>query len=496
MNKDLDLIYGYQKEATILGHLGAFLCWDQMTYMPVKGVKARSEQMVLISHLLHKKTISDDLFNALKRLRKKKLSKKDALIVKKLYKDILKARKLPEEFVKELSRTTSLAYQAWDEARAKKNFKIFQPYLEKIVELKQKECKYINEKGHPYNSLLDSFEEGMTVEKLKPIFSNLKKDLMELINKIKKTEVYKKQKKVLLKNNLPVDKQRKLCEDVISRMGLRKEFSRLDVSTHPFTERIGVEDVRITTNFRENPLFSFESTIHEAGHALYELNLPKKDAYNILGQAPSLGIHESQSRLWENMIGKGKSFWKFYYPKFKKEFGLKGSFDQLYREVNMVKPSFIRVEADEVTYCLHVILRFEIEMGLIDGSIKVKDLPRVWNRKMKEFLGIVPKDDKEGVLQDMHWSMGAIGYFSTYAIGSMYYAQLYKQLLKENKNIEKKISKGEYSDVVKWLKKKVHSLGSYYLADDIIKKVCKQGLNPDVYVSYLNEKYSEIYRFK
>ncbi len=493
MTKDLKLVYDYQKEITILFGIYSLLGWDQLTYMPANGVYARAEQSSLMSSSMHKKSTSDELYNTLKKLQKEKLSQKDTLLVKKLYKEVCRARKLPEKFVIELSKTTALAYQAWDKARAEKKFEIFRPHLEKIVKLKQRECKYINEKGHPYNSLLDTFEEGMTVEKLNPVFLNLKNDIVDLLHRIQESKVYRKQKKVLLSNKFPIEKQRYFCEDIIRRIGLNNEFSRLDLSTHPFTETIGLNDVRITTNFRENPLFSFESSIHEAGHALYELQLPEEDHYTILGEAPSLGIHESQSRFWENMIGKSKPFWYFYFPKFKKEFNLNGKFDQFYKEINFVEPSLVRVESDEVTYPLHIILRYEIEIGLIDGSIKVKNLPKIWNTKMRELLGVVPKNDKDGCLQDVHWSNGAIGYFPTYALGTIYAVQLYNNLKEEKPKIEDKISKGDYSEIKLWLKEKVHSIGNKMQAEEIIRKVCKEGLNEKNYINYLNKKYSEIY---
>jgi len=493
MNKNLVLINNYQKEMTLLNQSIALLEWDQLTYMPPNGVGSRAEQISLLSNLIHKKMISNELFTSLNALKKQKLSSKDSLMVKRLYKEVSKSRRLPEEYIKDLSKTTSLAYNAWDKARKEKKFKKFQTYLEKIVKLKKQECKYINEPGHEYNGLLDQYEEGMTVERLKPVFSKLKKDLIDLLNKIKESSNYKKQKKGMLKQHFSIEKQRNICEEVIKRMGLSKLVSRLDLTTHPFSEKIGIDDVRMATNFRESPLFSFESTMHEAGHALYEFNLPKEDAYNILGTAPSLGIHESQSRFWENMIGKQKSFWQFYFPIFKKEFNLKGDFNQWFKEVNYVKPGLVRIESDELTYCLHIILRFELELGLIEGSIKVSDLPKLWNKKMKELLGIVPRNDKEGVLQDVHWSGGSFGYFPTYAIGTIYSSQLYKQLLKEKFLVEEKIRKGNFREIILWLDKNIYKVGNKLTAEEIIKKACKEGLNPKVFTDYLTKKYSEIY---
>ena len=283
-----------------------------------------------------------------------------------------------------------------------------------------------------------------------------------------------------------------LTKDVTKKMGLEETNFRIDLSEHPFTTKIGFNDVRITTNIRDKPLFAFESTIHEAGHALYELGCPEKHKFDVLGEAPSLGIHESQSRFWENMIGKSKPFWKYYFKLFDKKFKL-GNFEEWYFELNQINPSPIRIESDELHYCLHVILRFELELSLIDGSIEVKDLPKLWNKKMKEYIGIMPKNDVEGVLQDVHWSGGNIGYFPTYAIGTIYASQLYKRLKSKNKNLEKDISKGDFTKITKWLKVNIHQHGRKFLAEEIIKKATGEGLNIETYLDYLTKKYTSLY---
>ena len=498
VKEDLGLINKHQKEIILLNQANSLLGWDEQTYMPKKGINSKSEQSAYLSEIAHEKLIFDKLFSVLKRVKRAKLKTKDKIMIDKFFKEVLKARKLPKEFVKELSKTTTLASSAWREAREKKKFGIFRPHLEKIIKLKRKQARYIGLRGHPYNSLLDSFEEGMTAEKLKPVFEKLKRELIELLRKIESSYQYKKQKKKFTLKNFPKEIQMEFVKDVSKRIGLENERTRIDLSEHPFTTKIGVGDVRITTNFRKDPLFSFGSSIHEAGHALYELGMPEKDAYNILCDAPSYGLHESQSRFWENMIGKNKAFWKFYFPKFNKKFNLKlgkNGFDDWYKEINYVFPGKIRIESDEVHYCLHVILRFEIELGLIEGSIKVKDLPKIWNAKMKEMLGAVPKNDVEGVLQDVHWSGGAIGYFPTYALGTIYATQIFNKLKKIYLKIEKDMERGEFSKIRNWLKNNIHKHGSKYLAEDIIERACGEGLNPDVYVKYLNKKYGEIYGF-
>ena len=493
VSEDLEFVNNYQKEIILLSQANALLDWDREVYMPKLGINSRAEQSALLSEIIHKRMIEDRLFSVLRKLKSKGLKGKNRIMVNKLYKDVSNARKIPKEFVSAIAKAVTLGNAAWLEARRRNDFFVFKDRLEKIVSLKQEYAKYIGLKGHLYNSLLDYYEEGMTVETLKPLFFRLKEELVKLLKKIESMEKYKKQKR-LLSGEFSKEKQIEFVNDVIKRIGLAKEKSRIDFSEHPFTTKIGLGDVRITTAIRDKALFAFESSIHEAGHALYEIGLPEEDAFNVLGEAPSLGIHESQSRFWENMIGKSKDFWKFYFPKFKKEFNLNLDFDSFFREINFVFPGKIRVESDEVHYCLHVILRFEIELGLISGEIAVKDLPRIWNSKMKEFFGVKVKNDVEGCLQDVHWSNGLIGYFPTYALGSIYAAQIFDAMQKDF-DVNKKVEKGEFKKIKEWLKERIHKYGSMYFADEIIKKTCGKGLDVKVYLNYLTKKYGEIYGF-
>ena len=500
MKESLDFIYKEQKELSTFSGISALLGWDQMTYMPKMGVSERSEQSALISRIIHERVVSDKLWKNIQILSKKenfsKLKRKDKLVVDRLKKDVEKARKVPSEFVERMTKITTLSYQAWEEARGKNDFKVFSPHLEKIIGLEKEYCGFFDISGPRYNTLLDDYEEGMTVKKLQNEFSYLKKELIKILEKIKSSTLYKNQKKLDIK--LDENKQRKLSNIAIELMHLSKERSRMDISTHPFTTSIGYDDVRITTNFgRESILFSFFSTIHEAGHALYELNILKNEFKDtVISDSPSLGLHESQSRFWENMIARSKSFWKFFYPLFQKESSYlqkNVSFEDWYRIVNQVKPSLIRVEADELTYCLHVILRFELELGLMEDKISVKSLPQLWNEKMDEMLGIVPKNDVEGVLQDMHWSGGSIGYFPTYAIGSIYSSQIFKKITEKNDKINHEIEKGDFTDCIEWLRKNIHNFGRMFTADEIIKKSCGQSLNSKVFVDYLKDKYYTLY---
>lgn len=492
----LHFVNDRQKEIILLSNTAGLLSWDQETYMPENAVEFRSEQLSLISSLVHERMTSDEFFKIVSELKEENLKGDERVMIERLYHDILRARKLPSKFVEKKSKAISLSVNKWREAKRKKDFSLFEPYLRKIVELSREEAKYIGLPGSPYNSLLDAYEEGMTVDKVEFEFMKLKEGLLKLLGKIKGSDVYKKQNKKLLTGEFPKEKQISLLLDAINRIGLRRDFFRLDLSEHPFTTRLGDGDVRITSAVREsNPMFAFESGIHEAGHGLYEINLPKNHIFNFLCDSPSLGLHESQSRFWENMIGKSKPFWKFYFPSFSKEFMIEGSFDSWFREINFVEPGKIRTEADEVHYCLHIILRFELEKGLIEGNIDVKDLPKLWNNKMIELFGVAPKNDSEGVMQDIHWAWGNFGYFPTYALGSIYSAQIYKCLKKEVPGLEKDIEKGDFSKIREWLAEKIHSKGRTLLAEDLIKEACGEGLNVNIYLDYLNEKYGEIYEF-
>ncbi len=500
MKESLDFIYKQQKELSVLGGIGALISWDQMTYMPKRGAPAKSEQSALLSRICHDKVISDEFWSHIEKLNQQevyeKLSEKDKHVVKRLYKDVEKSRRIPSDFVEKISKATTLGYQSWEQAREKNDFKTFSPHLKKIIDLEKEYCTFFEIPGPKYNTLLDDYEEGMTVDRLKKEFSFIKKEIVEILDNIKNTNIYKKQKD--FDKDISADKQRKLCQVVLEKMRFSSERTRLDESTHPFTTSMGDDDVRITTSFqRKGPFFAFFSTIHEAGHALYELNMPKEEYKDtVISDSPSLGLHESQSRFWENMIARSIPFWKYFYPEFKKispEYFKDIDFETWYHMVNLVKPSLIRVEADELTYCLHVILRFEIETDLMENKIDVNDLPSIWNEKMDEVLGVKPSNDVEGVLQDMHWSTGSIGYFPTYAIGTIYSAQIFNRIEKENKKIEYEIENAEFQNILKWLDKNIFQCGRIMMADDIIKKCCGKGLDSKVFVDYLKDKYYEIY---
>lgn len=499
MNKDFSYIMQEQHDLSVISGIGALLGWDHMTYMPKAGSPDRAEQSAFLSKLSHERVVSDKLYNAIQGLANEStfatLEEYQQHIVKRLAKDVEKARKVPSVFVEKTAKVTTMAYESWEQAKTTNTYSLFAPHLKKILDLQQEYISFFNIPGPKYNTLLDDYEEGMTVDILKKEFLVLRKELTSLVDIIISSKRYDQQKKLCL--SMTQKQQQNLCMDLIKTIGLPQQRTRLDVSMHPFTTSLGDDDVRITTNYsKPNPLFSLFSTIHEAGHALYELNLPKKQYKDtVISDSPSLGIHESQSRFWENMIARGLPFWMFFYPNFEKYLQQPSMFtvESWYTYVNQVSPSLIRVEADELTYCLHVILRFELEQQLINQEITVNELPEQWNQMMQEYLGVTPDSDATGVLQDMHWSGGSFGYFPTYAIGSIYAAQLYQQLLRDNKDTDIQIRQGNFSSIVNWLTIKVHEKGRVHTADELMKTICGEGLNSQVFLNYLKDKYLSLY---
>jgi len=501
MRKSLDFIYDTQRDLSILSGIIALLDWDQKTYMPPGGVEERANKISLISRITHEKFTSEELFNHVKKLADsdniKKLGEKQQIVVKRLEKDIEKARKIPSDFIQELSKTTSRAYTAWETAKEKNKFNIFAPHLEKIVMLKKKYTRIMDLPGHPYNSLLDDYDEGMTVEKLQRAFRYLKPRLIEILNTVSSSDAYKKQHRFRI--IFEGEKQKKICHFLFKKMCMPDDKSRLDISIHPYNVVIGNNDIRITTNFgrKDQPLYAFFSTIHEVGHALYELGLPQGEYKDtVISDTASVGLHESQSLFWTDLIAHNINFWKYFYPVFRRTFEdqLRDiDFETWYSYVNQIKPSWSRMGSDELTYSLHILLRFELELDLIDGAIGIAELPALWNEKMKELLGIIPKSDAEGILQDMHWSVGYLGFFPTYAVGKIYSTQLYSQLVKELPAIDSEIERGAFKNIISWLRENVYKYGRIMTSEEIIKNTCHEGLNPRVFIQYLKNKYYNLY---
>jgi carboxypeptidase Taq len=501
-NSDMMLLRKIDAELSSLGAISSLLRYDAETIMPKAAIEERAVHTSYIDRKYHELRTSKVLQQCVAKLSQKemfaKLSLVDQKIVARHKKKLLRYLNVPPEFVEELSRARTLAGSAWERAREKNNFKVFMPHLKKLVELKKKEAKLIDPHEHPYNVLLDDFEEGMTISELDVFFPELKVGIIEILENVQHSKVYKEKTKEKTKHFvLERDDEKKIVQDIMERILPEKKRYLLGSSIHPFSTIISPNDVRITTAYRKDqPFFSFTSVTHEAGHALYDLGMGKKLADTILFDAPSYGMHESQSRFWENHVTKSENFWEYYYPIYKRLCKSKiPTKQQLFREINKVSPSLIRIESDEVTYALHIIIRYEIERLLLEGKISVEDLPKEWNARYKKYLGITPKSDKEGVLQDVHWSDALFGYFPTYALGTMYAAMLYAAMQKDI-DCDRKIRTGKFGDLREWLRVHVHEYGAMYSAEEIITKACHTHPSPKFLIGYLKEKYYPIYHVR
>lgn len=485
------------KDAALIGSAAGLAGWDQETVMPDAAAESRSEQLAALSGTIHSKITDPSLGRKLKGLKKNPagLTSEQRACVREWLRDHEHAVKLPEELVREMARVATLAQTAWIKARKASDFKVFSPWLTKTFELKRKEASALGYKAVPYNALLDEYEPKMTAEELEPIMLELREGLIPIINAIGRSG--NKPEWAILKRKYPEGDQEALCREVMEIIGVDRKASRLDRSVHPFCCGMAPTDVRITTRYDERWLpQALYGVIHESGHALYEQGLPSKHYGTPLGEAVSLGIHESQSRLWENFIGRSRPFIKFLMPKLRRRFRrqLRGTnAETLYRALNRVKATPIRVEADEVTYNLHIVLRYELEKGLLAGKTRVGQLPSLWNQRMKHYLGIVPKDDADGVLQDSHWASGLVGYFPTYLLGNIYAAQLWNRMKEDISQIERKIERGQFAPILAWLRKKIHVHGRRYPSAELIRRATGKVPSASYFLGHLKQKYGEIY---
>ena len=414
--------------------------------------------------------------------------------VKITKKEFDRNKKIPAEMYKEYVVLTSKAESIWAEAKEKSDFSLFQPYLEKIVHFNQQFAELWGYEGNKYNALLDSYEPDMTVEKLDPIFKALREDLVPLIQKVADA---KQVDTSFLRKEYPRDKQEQFSKYILKEMGYDFKAGRIDETVHPFQITLNHGDVRVLTKYDKGDLaVSVFGTMHEGGHAQYEQNIdPNLDGTPVY-EGASMGIHESQSRFWENVVGRSEAFWSHYYSKLTEIFPeqLRNvSIRDFYKAVNEIKPSMIRIEADELTYNLHIMIRYELEKSLINGEITVTELPALWNEKMKEYLGIEPANDGEGVLQDVHWSAGLIGYFPTYALGNIYAAQFTEQMKKELPKYEQLLLDGNLIPIKEWLDKKIHQYGKLKTPTQLLKDITGEELNAKYLIEYLTNKVRDIY---
>ena len=481
------------KIGAIQGHLG----WDQETIMPPKGAKARSEILSWLAKEQHARVTDSDFGEMITQLEKSSdLDENQLANVREMRRRYDKAFKLPSDFVANYALARSQALVAWQEARAASDFTMFQPHLEKLVEMTNQKIDYYGIETTRYDVLLDEYEFGMKVSDYDPLFAGLKSRLVPLLQNI--MEAKKINPDPTLPNDVtfPVEAQTEFCKLVSNAMGFDFEAGRMDASTHPFSAGLWPGDTRFTTRFDEQDPFScLYAVMHETGHALYEQGLDANHSFTPRGDAVSLGVHESQSRFWENQIGRTPAFWKVVLPWFKQQFpnAPKWSPDELNKIANCVEPGFIRVEADEVTYNLHIMLRYELEKKIFNENLSVKDIPSTWNHMFKEWFGIEVTEDRMGCLQDIHWSMGAFGYFPTYTLGNLYAAQLLEAMSQEIGDVDAIIETGDWSPMLDWLRPKIHLQGSKLTPSDLIEQATGVPPTPQPFIDYVESKYSKLY---
>jgi len=478
----------------------ALLGWDQQTYMPEHGAATRGDQMATLERIAHEMFTTPAMGQLFEQsaveLASADDASDDASLVRVAKRDYDLKTRVPASLIAELAHTTSLAHTDWIKARAENNYALFAPWLEKIIALKRQEADHIGYAENRYDALLNQYEYGTSTAEVTAIFDALKKDVVPLVTRI--VEQKERANDSVLRRFYDVKKQNDFSARVAHDFGYDFQRGRQDVAVHPFCEGMSRDDVRITTRF--DPRFlqvALFGVLHETGHALYEQGVGA-DLPHYLASGTSLGVHESQSRLWENVVGRSRGFWKHYFPQIQDVFPESLSdvdVETFYRAVNTSAPSFIRVEADEVTYSLHIMLRFEMEQELLSGTLGVADAPAAWNEKFKSYLGITPPTDTLGILQDVHWSIGLVGYFPTYALGSMLAAQLYEKAAHDVPSIPADIEHGQFASLLGWLRTNIHAHGRKFTPKELVQRALGEPLNARPYVQYLTSKYGDIYGF-
>ncbi len=499
MSENLTLLKARLNQMTRLGQAAALLGWDQQTYMPGGAAEARSEQMAALSQLIHEMFVGPETADLLAK------SEADAQggdadsdeirLLQNTRREFDRATKLPTSLVVEMAKHETLAQEIWVQARKDSDYAAFRPALEKMFDLTRQKAECYGYKAHIYDALIDAFETGAKQAEIAAMFADMKPGLVALTHAISQSK--RPVNDALLHGDFPTDKQRALTLKTVAALGYDLKRGRQDEAAHPFCSNFSRDDVRITTRFNSNFLSqALYASLHEAGHAMYEQGSPAQYEGGPLAGGVSLGVHESQSRLWENLVGRSRPFCRYIFPTLQETFpdALKSAdAEQFYRAVNKVEPSFIRVEADEVTYNLHILMRFELECDLLTGALGFDDLPDAWSAKMQEYLGITPPDAAQGCLQDIHWSAALIGYFPTYSIGNLLSAQLFQAARKTLPELDAQIERGEFAPLLNWLRENVHHYGSKFLPREVILKATGEPLNSRCYVDYMTQKYHDIY---
>jgi len=494
-----DLI-AHMKEVAVMHSIGDVLYWDQEAYLPKNASDHRAEQLAQVSRLVHEWFTDPKVAESLSAIESSDMVADEespaAVNVREWRRLYEREVRLPSEFVADFARATSRASQVWAEARRRSEFALFQPHLEEIVGLCRRKADYIGFETEAYDALLDGFEPYARCAEVEAVFSRLRPELVELVGKIK--EAPRRPDIGILKRPYDVAKQRIFAESVAAAMGYDFEAGRFDESTHPSCNELGPGDTRVLTRYYPEDLAEgITSGMHEAGHALYDMTRPNKEHWGTpMGETDSLAIHESQSRMWENMVGRSRQFWVHFFPLLKRLFHdamADVELDDFYHAMNRVAPSYIRVEADEATYNLHIMLRFELERAIIKGDIDVADIPGEWNRRFTDYLGLEVDNDANGCLQDVHWAHGIFGYFPTYALGNLYAGQFWAQAKRDVPGLLDDFARGEFGRLFGWLRDKIHSQGSRYYPARLCEQVTGEPLSHRHLLDYLYEKYAEIY---
>ncbi len=488
----------HQKEAAYLGAFGKLAGWDQAAYTPKKGHPHRARMQATLAKLLHQRATDPRIGEMLALVENAGWLKEpitaEAVNVREWRRAYDLQTKIPERLAVELAQATSEGQAIWEEARPKNDWESFKPILKKIFALTREAADAMGYKEERYDALLDQYEPGATAKQVETIFKQVREATVELLHRINDSS--KRPHTSLLHRHFPKAAQESFGKEVIAKIGFDLEAGRLDVVAHPFMEGIGPGDVRLTTRYFEdffNP--GFFGIVHEMGHGVYGQGLLPEHFGTPMGTEISLGIHESQSRTWENLVGRSLGFWRYFWPKAQQHFeSLRDvRLEDFYFAINEVKPSLIRVEADEVTYNLHIMIRFEVELALLRGELSIDDAPEAWDAKYQEYLGVRSPEIRDGVLQDVHWSAGLIGYFPTYSLGNLYGAQFFVQAEKDLGNLEAQFERGEFAPLLNWTREKIHHQGSRYWPRDLLRNVTAEDLNPQYLIDYLNRKFGMLY---
>ncbi|MBM3779692.1 MAG: carboxypeptidase M32 [Acidimicrobiia bacterium] len=498
MHTALDTLTGILGDVTDLDHTASLLEWDEQVKMPPGGATTRGHMTSTIRRLAHERFTADDVGALIEQARAETAgadpSSTPARLLTVTARDYDKARRVPAAFVAEQARVLSASQHAWIDARAASRFEAFRPHLERVIELKRQYVSFFPPGAHPYDVLLDDYEPGTTTAEIQALFEALRPRQVALIRAIAERPAVDDR---CLRARWPEADLDAFSREVVTALGFDWTRGRQDRSVHPFATGIGPHDVRITTRYVEQePLSLLFGALHETGHALYEQGIDPAVARTPLGRAVSLGIHESQSRLWENLVARSRPFWQHFFPALRARFASAlgdTDLDAFYKAINRVQRSLIRVEADEATYNLHVMLRVEIEIALIEGRLAVADLPEVWRTKMREYLDLDPPDDARGVLQDIHWSGGLLGYFPTYTLGNVVSAQLWDAFGREHPARDLDIARGDFATLLGWLREQVHRHGRMLTPQQLVERATGSPIDPEPYLAYLEEKYGEIY---